>query len=513
MRRHDRELLLRILAVQSYSRDQEAMTGLMVELLVEAGMDVVVHDGQVYGRKGDTSLAVPYFVAHQDTVHRVVPEEHYQVTSMMTMDGDIRYRAIDPTTGDPRGVGGDDKCGLYACVIAAQSLDNVGVLITRDEEIGCVGASMTLEELLIRPGCFIQLDRRGNDDAVYNIGGPISSQAWMDEMEPILAQYGYAWSYGSITDVGTLSEMMLLSAVNLSAGYWRPHSENEYISETDLEIATELALHIAEVAGNQVWDIPASELNKRSWTIRKSDGTKITYAHSDPYSPNWKPRPTEPKYTLYNVDTFIDPFVGEAYRQYVVSVEAEKTLEIIVPVDNPHDWELSDTKYYTGLSEAGYSEIETAVLRNWHLNVEPQLAIWQQEQDTLCDVEEPELEWREGNPLETEWDLQDGIKDTVGKMMREHTGSLCDVPFCKDGWYAYDISTRAWMCEEHYKEHAEDDPVIQQLTLQVAEMARKIRADSGTKHQIMEMHAKDIVLHEGQYIVNPDLLSIPEVVA
>jgi hypothetical protein len=501
MKQFDRATLLRILEVQSYSRDQHAMIDLMVELLAGAGMDVHVHDGQVYGRKGDVGIAVPYFVAHADTVHHIVPADNYKVASMMMDDGDIRYRGVDPTNGDPRGIGGDDKCGLYACVIAAQSLQNVGVLITRDEEIGCVGASMVLEELLIRPGCFIQLDRRGNDDAVRDIGGPISSQAWQDAMTPVLAQYGYKWSYGSITDVGTLAGDLFLSSVNLSAGYWRPHSDNEFISETDLEVATELALHIAEVAGNEVWDIPADEMRVKTnkWTVRGKDGSVTVYTADDPYEGyNWKKRKAEPEYTLYGIDTFVDPFIGECYRQYVDSVEIGRTVEVLVPVENPHDWEFSETKTYDDLSEEGHGEVEDAVLRHWHNSVEPQLAVIQYERDEAYDVGD------DADIPPSDIELMEGLQENVAGLMRDRRGHLCDMPKCVKLWFAYDITTRAWLCEEHYKEHAEDSPIIQTLTLQVAEMARKIRASNETKHQIMEMHAKDVALHEGEYTINAE---------
>jgi hypothetical protein len=254
-----RERLLSILEIQAQTGKTSRIRAFMRKALEEAGMTVQKRDRQLFAWKGDTNEPVPIFVAHSDTVHQIVAPEKYAL-GMYTDKGDIIYHAFDPTTRKWRGVGGDDKCGLWVALEAAHALPNIGVIITIDEESGCQGARLLTPEDSAHASVLIQADRRGNDDAVRKtFSGTLSGQDWQDHVASAVLAHGYDWcNFGAATDVAAMKRAV--SAINLSAGYYSPHSPNEYVSETDLENCLELAITLAERSGRQRWDhVPVVE--------------------------------------------------------------------------------------------------------------------------------------------------------------------------------------------------------------------------------------------------------------
>ena len=255
MRQPQRERLLRILRTQSQSHNTRRMRGVMRVLLEEAGMTVVMQNKQLFARKG-SAAHVPYIVAHADTVHKIVGSDKYFATFDM-MDGEIVHHAYDPSTNKPRGIGGDDKCGLWMAQEIARNMDNVGVIITVDEEVGCLGARRVTKEQLADATVLIQGDRRGHDDAVTRASGiNISSDDWQSHVKKHIEDHGYRFcTFGAGTDVAAMHDTKAaeVSAINLSAAYYNPHFDNEYIREDKLENAFELALRLAEVSSDEKW--------------------------------------------------------------------------------------------------------------------------------------------------------------------------------------------------------------------------------------------------------------------
>ena len=255
MRQPQRERLLRILRTQSESKRTKRMRGVMKEMLEDAGLTVRVENQQIFAWKGSADHA-PFLVAHADTVHKIVPTHNYRVAFDL-MDGEVVHHAYDPSTGKRRGVGGDDKCGLWLAQEVARNLDNVGVIITVDEEIGCIGARRVTADHLDRATVLIQADRRGRDDAVIRASGiNISSAEWQENVKRNIETYGYKYcTFGAGTDVAAMhsTKAAKVSAINLSAGYYAPHSDDEYVREDHLENAFELALKLAERSAHEKW--------------------------------------------------------------------------------------------------------------------------------------------------------------------------------------------------------------------------------------------------------------------
>lgn len=171
--------------------------------------------------KGDAPIML---VAHLDTVHAEPVKE-----ICASADGNILM--------SPQGIGGDDRCGVYALnKIYAQAEIKPYLLFTCDEEIGGVGADQfTYEyELGVLPKelnelkCLIEIDRRGKNDAVYyNCDNA--------EFEKYISSKGFETASGSFSDISIIAPTLGVAAVNLSSGYYNAHTQHEYINLRELE--------------------------------------------------------------------------------------------------------------------------------------------------------------------------------------------------------------------------------------------------------------------------------------
>ena len=163
-------------------------------------------------------------VAHLDTVH---PQPVKQICR--TDDGGMLM--------SPQGIGGDDRCGVYALnAVYRQSEAKPWLLFTCDEEVGGVGAGDfcakhrkgALPKELGQLKLIIEIDRKGRDDAVYY-------GCDNRDFEDYITGKGFRTSYGSFSDISYIAPELGIAAVNLSAGYYNAHTLHEYINRKHLE--------------------------------------------------------------------------------------------------------------------------------------------------------------------------------------------------------------------------------------------------------------------------------------
>ena len=165
-------------------------------------------------------------VAHLDTVH------HEQVKHICkSEDGNIIM--------SPQGIGGDDRCGVYALMQIYKTMPEgmkPYLLFTCDEETGGNGAYSFCEDFekgnvhpdLYEMNYLIEVDRRGLMEAVYyDCDNP--------EFEKLFQDYGFDTYWGTFSDISYLAPTMGCAAVNLSAGYYNPHTNHEYINMDHLQ--------------------------------------------------------------------------------------------------------------------------------------------------------------------------------------------------------------------------------------------------------------------------------------
>lgn len=127
-----------------------------------------------------------------------------------------------------QGIGGDDRCGVYALLHIYRTLpvkDRPIILFTDEEETGLHGAkeaAKIFKEELKDVKFFIELDRRGKNDMVYYNDEP-------QEFQQHIQKHGFEKAWGSTSDIKVLGRKFKKVSVNLSVGYFDQHTKNEYI--------------------------------------------------------------------------------------------------------------------------------------------------------------------------------------------------------------------------------------------------------------------------------------------
>ena len=161
---------------------------------------------------------VPVFCCHMDTVHTEEPQLELVHDVLMSVGGG--------------GVGGDDKCGIIAC-LELLKLVPCKCIFFRDEETGCRGSNKFNANTLKDNMFCIEIDRRGEGDLIFSAcRGQMCSEEFQDRVKKFFP-HGKA-AVGSLTDVCVLGKAGI-NMMNLSAGYYRPHSDKEYVVLTHLQ--------------------------------------------------------------------------------------------------------------------------------------------------------------------------------------------------------------------------------------------------------------------------------------
>lgn len=209
----------------------------LFNMLVDMYDDSYVRVGSYILIPGDAPIML---VAHLDTVH---PEP--VKTIIKSEDGNI--------LSSPQGIGGDDRCGVYALVkIYEEARMKPWLLFACDEEIGYVGAEIfckdywkgvygkgVLPDELWDLKAIIEIDRKGSNDAVYY-------DCANEEFEVYISSKGFVTDTGIFSDITALGPGLDVAAVNLSSGYYNPHTLDEYINLEYLENTISKVLEIVE---------------------------------------------------------------------------------------------------------------------------------------------------------------------------------------------------------------------------------------------------------------------------
>lgn len=218
----------------------------VTEQLVLFGYKPETEDGYVYARE----LGCPVLLtAHLDTVHKepvrdVVVSETGAISS-------------------PQGIGGDDRCGVYIILsLIAKTNYRPAILFCEDEEIGGVGSSKfckrsDLVDEVKHLKFMIELDRMGKNDAVYYDDDNADFHAFVEEIT------GYTANYGSFSDISHLMPETGISGVNLSCGYYRPHTISEYVVAEEMDRTESAVEKLCDAASKD--NCPSYAFTESGW--------------------------------------------------------------------------------------------------------------------------------------------------------------------------------------------------------------------------------------------------------
>lgn len=191
--------------------NEDELKIMLYNYLAKKNMSPIIDDGFVYA-KGNIPILL---VAHMDTVFDEPPKRLYY------------EKGRDKLFSFGGGIGGDDRCGIYAIIKILEKYKPY-VLFTEKEEIGGIGALKAVEKLE-KPDVkyIIEFDRRGSNDCVFYECGN-------EEFIEYVESFGFVTDYGTFSDISILGSEWDIAAVNLSSGYYNEHTHKEYIKFNEL---------------------------------------------------------------------------------------------------------------------------------------------------------------------------------------------------------------------------------------------------------------------------------------
>ncbi len=240
------ENLKKMYTLNSQSFDEKLMFDLVCEELTKLAVPFEVDDKFQIWR---INSGEPILSAHLDQVQPKSPSQVVEVSgNLVGFDSQMRQR----------GLGADDKNGVWLILEALRRFPNVSFIFSSGEEAGGQIQHLDLD-LSDSPFCLV-LDRRGSSDIIGSLNGYCKEdlESWLTGLNPKFESVQGVWS-----DADYLSG--LVPCVNLSVGYYNAHSDSEYTSVTDLLGSLDFILTILNE------DCPRKFELSEGWLVRGLD--------------------------------------------------------------------------------------------------------------------------------------------------------------------------------------------------------------------------------------------------
>lgn len=272
----DLEFLKEVLSVPTKTYQEHLMVEFIVNWLVKNNIEHYVDDyGNVYATKKETEVPSDFYypcvISHTDTVHEIC-NLNIREEFLPNAQGEekLSLKAYD-NIGLPVGIGGDDKCGVFACLTLLKELPNLKAAFFVSEETGCHGSNKSDPEFFKNVGYGIQFDAPENwmitekcfgqilfdrDSEFFEVCDKVLTEGMVKEdMDYMVHPY---------TDVYALRGKFNFSCINFSIGYYEYHSRNEYVVVEDVFNGIEMGRKMIELLGNKLHYKKAVEYNWRN---------------------------------------------------------------------------------------------------------------------------------------------------------------------------------------------------------------------------------------------------------
>ena len=248
---------------------KDRLKGYLVYKLRTMYSDVVVRDGYILA-KGSVPVLL---TAHMDTVHKKAPD---------VIETSVNAEGKTEVTSET-GIGGDDRCGIYM-ILRIIEQQKCSVLFCEDEEIGCVGSRKFCKQEKLNDALkgdinyIIELDRKGNSDIVfYSNDNPDFTKYIQDNMP------GFTKATGSCSDISELMPTLNRSGVNFSCGYYKPHTDSEYVIMEDMDNTIS---KVIQLVGKHV-ESPYEYVEKKYPSYNRGSSYYYDYEDDDWYGYNY----------------------------------------------------------------------------------------------------------------------------------------------------------------------------------------------------------------------------------
>lgn len=259
---NDKDLLKEVLSIPTKTHKEGMMVEFICSWLNKNEIPYFVDDMMnVYATKSNdqTKEYYPCVVAHTDTVHNLdtinVFEEQLPNAQQELK---LSYKAYN-NQGLPTGIGGDDKCGVFACMKMLEEFDNIKAAFFVAEETGCNGSLKADKAFFSNVGYAIEFDAPENwmvtqfcfgqelfdlDSEFFNVCDKILSEGTQDRQEYMIHPY---------TDVWALRSKFDFMCINFSIGYYNYHSSEEYVVLEDVYSGLNMGRKMVTELGNKLY--------------------------------------------------------------------------------------------------------------------------------------------------------------------------------------------------------------------------------------------------------------------
>lgn len=261
----DTNLLHKILSIPSYTGCEYLVIDFLVKYGREKGYKVNLDDRcNVYYTKGNLPKEeyFPCVSAHMDTVFY----EHKDLIlaglfkTIVEKKGIIT--ALNPLTGKRTGIGADDLAGVFACIKTIESIDNIKAVFFVSEESGNHGSYDCDGSFFDDVGYFIQYDNPyGYWYSVRFNGIKLYSDEFDKIVKPINEKMGitHYCEYDSFSDALSIREQFDICAVDLPIGYYKWHTEKEYLKVAEVFNGINVGIEYIKNLGNKKYNMVSLE--------------------------------------------------------------------------------------------------------------------------------------------------------------------------------------------------------------------------------------------------------------
>ena len=275
----DTQLLKDVLSVPTKTYQEEKMVEFLVNWLTENNIEHFVDENNnVYATKQESILIpedfyFPCVISHTDTVHNIdtinvkeemLPNAQNEIKLSLKAYNDLN---------NPTGIGGDDKCGVFACLTLLKELPYLKAAFFVSEETGCHGSLKAKKEFFTNVGYGIQFDAPENwmitekcfgqvlfdrESEFFNVCDKVLTEGMDNEsMEYMVHPY---------TDVYALRGKFDFSCINFSIGYYNYHTKNEYVVIDDVFNGIDMGRKMIEHLG---YNLHYKKAVNYDWRTRK----------------------------------------------------------------------------------------------------------------------------------------------------------------------------------------------------------------------------------------------------
>ena len=247
-----KELLKKLYVLRSYSGFEEPVRNFIISFLDQLHIPYVNYNGNILGFNHP---GAPLFSAHMDMVNTEgyklkAKEDKVPPEYVFTIDAETCIRLYkDKEKKHQTSLGADDKNGIWVILNLLALKKKINFAFCHSEETGGTGSTQIVQDE--ECGKFIEnckycvvIDRRNAHDIIG-----YSNEYCLcldDRLENFAKEKGFKFKSetGSVSDANRFST--LIECINISCGYYNPHSSTEYTNLNELWNTLQFCIKIVD---------------------------------------------------------------------------------------------------------------------------------------------------------------------------------------------------------------------------------------------------------------------------